>query len=169
MEQVADGSKPAKSLVVASKAKAQKVSVDICEPYYNRLADFCCAAVTGLPMKEFYQALLDSVGALDFFGMATLSLEEFLRQNNTVLISDTGELLKRIISDAEMPFIYERLGMKLETLLIDEFQDTSHLQWHNLRPLVANSLAEGQTISSSATRSRPYIASVTPTANCWGA
>ena len=42
-----------------------------------------------------------------------------------------------------MPFIYERLGMKLETLLIDEFQDTSHLQWHNLRPLVANSLAEG--------------------------
>ena len=66
MEQVADGSKPAKSLVVASKAKAQKVSVDICEPYYNRLADFCCAAVTGLPMKEFYQALLDSVGALDF-------------------------------------------------------------------------------------------------------
>ena len=143
MEQVADGSKPAKSLVVVSKAKAQKVSVDTCEPYYNRLADFCCAAVTGLPMKEFYQALLDSVGALDFFGMATLSLEEFLRQNNTVLISDTGELLKRIISDAEMPFIYERLGMKLETLLIDEFQDTSHLQWHNLRPLVANSLAEG--------------------------
>lgn len=79
---------------------------------------------------------------LQFIGMVQGILGEFLRENNTMLISDTGELLARIISDAEMPFIYERLGMKLTNLLIDEFQDTSHMQWHNLRPLVANALAE---------------------------
>ncbi|MDE6463474.1 MAG: UvrD-helicase domain-containing protein [Muribaculaceae bacterium] len=80
---------------------------------------------------------------LEFIGLALHYLETFLKENNTMLISDTGELLGRIISDAEMPFIYERLGLRLENLLIDEFQDTSRLQWHNLRPLVANSLAGG--------------------------
>ncbi len=86
-----------------------------------------------------------SAGAveLEFTGMALRFLENFLRDNNTMLISDTGELLGRIISNAEMPFIYERIGMKLDSLLIDEFQDTSRMQWHNLRPLVANSIAGG--------------------------
>lgn len=139
----ANGEKAEKALVVATKAKAAGYKAEALEPYYSFLVDFCRAVVPGSAAKAFYTELLDSLGALDFFGMATVSLEELLKQNNTVLISDTGELLKRIISDAEMPFIYERLGMRLETLLIDEFQDTSHLQWHNLRPLVANSLAEG--------------------------
>ena len=80
---------------------------------------------------------------LQFIGMVQGILEEFLRENNTMLISDTGELLARIISDAEMPFIYERLGMKLTNLLIDEFQDTSQMQWENLKPLVLESLSRG--------------------------
>lgn len=88
------------------------------------------------------RVMLDAVGRLQFLGHALSHLCKYLKDNNLVMISDTGELLKRIISDAEMPFIYERLGMRLTNLLIDEFQDTSHLQWHNLRPLVANSLAE---------------------------
>lgn len=92
---------------------------------------------------QVYVAFRDSLARLDFIGMARESVEDYLRRNNTVLLSDTGELLSRIISDAEMPFIYERLGMRLETLLIDEFQDTSRMQWRNLKPLVSNSLAQG--------------------------
>jgi ATP-dependent helicase/nuclease subunit A len=42
-----------------------------------------------------------------------------------------------------VPFIYERLGEKFNHILIDEFQDTSVLQWHNLLPLVENSLSYG--------------------------
>ena len=103
--------------------------------------DFCIEFPRAYKRRKIYDSLRASLGTLDFIGMALHTLERYLRESNTVLLSDTGELLKRIISDAEMPFIYERLGMKLETLLIDEFQDTSGVQWFNLKPLVANRLS----------------------------
>ncbi|MCM1067554.1 MAG: UvrD-helicase domain-containing protein [Muribaculaceae bacterium] len=140
---IATGEKEPKSLLVATHLKKAGLKAEALADYSEALADFCRKVYVGVPLSAYYGELLESLGALDFFGMSTARLEEYLRANNTVLISDTGELLRRIISDAEMPFIYERLGMTLETLLIDEFQDTSHLQWHNLRPLVANSIAEG--------------------------
>lgn len=106
-------------------------------------AAFAATACSCVARRGVLAAVRGSLPLLEFIGMAEKYLQAFLKDSNLVLISDTGDLLRRIISDAEMPFIYERLGMKLDSLLIDEFQDTSHLQWHNLRPLVANSIAEG--------------------------
>lgn len=102
---------------------------------------FCTELPKAVRMQAFYKSLVSAVDFLEFLGIARKKLEEYLRESNQVLISDTGELLSRIISDVEMPFIYERMGMKLTNLLIDEFQDTSRMQWHNLKPLVGNSLA----------------------------
>lgn len=83
-------------------------------------------------------------GALD--GLWALSyindyVNRFRSENNLILLADTNSLLRTIISEEETPFIYERIGQPLRHFLIDEFQDTSRMQWHNLRPLVANSLA----------------------------
>ncbi len=65
-------------------------------------------------------------------------------ENSTILLSDTNAIINRIIKDeTDTPFLYERLGERLEHFLIDEFQDTSELQWKNLRPLISNSLAYG--------------------------
>lgn len=104
---------------------------------------FAETAMANIGEMAVLSEIAASLPLLEFIGMTENYMQKFLRDSNMMLISDTGELLKRIISDAELPFIYERLGMKLDSLLIDEFQDTSHLQWHNLRPLVANSIAEG--------------------------
>lgn len=68
-------------------------------------------------------------------------INRFRQENNLVLLSDTNSLLRSIISEDETPFIYERVGVELRHFLIDEFQDTSRMQWDNLKPLVANSLA----------------------------
>ena len=68
---------------------------------------------------------------------------EVQRENNAILLGDTGTILRTIINEEEAPFIYERLGMRLRHFLIDEFQDTSRLQWLNLSPLVKESLATG--------------------------
>ncbi|MDO4320658.1 MAG: UvrD-helicase domain-containing protein [Bacteroidales bacterium] len=68
-------------------------------------------------------------------------INRFRQENNLVLLSDTNSLLRAIISEEETPFIYERVGLELRHFLIDEFQDTSRMQWDNLKPLVANSLA----------------------------
>ncbi|MDJ1504131.1 UvrD-helicase domain-containing protein [Xanthocytophaga agilis] len=62
---------------------------------------------------------------------------------NQVLISDFNQALVNIILKEPVPFIYERLGEKYNHILIDEFQDTSVLQWNNLLPLLENGLAKG--------------------------
>lgn len=130
--------------IFGTAAKFRKYSTaDGMSKILDLARDFCLELPRAWRRSKIYSMLLDSLGTLDFIGMALESLEKYLRDSNTVMLNDTGELLRRIISDAEMPFIYERLGMKLETLLIDEFQDTSRIQWENLKPLVANSIAEG--------------------------
>ncbi len=68
--------------------------------------------------------------------------DAYLRENGLLQLSTSNELVQRIISDDETPFVYERMGVDLRHFLIDEFQDTSFLQWANLRPLVANALSQ---------------------------
>lgn len=64
-------------------------------------------------------------------------LNRLMQDNNLVLISDANELLKKVIGDDDTPFVYERMGLQLVHHLIDEFQDTSTMQWANLLPLVS--------------------------------
>ena len=112
----------------------------------NKAQAFCNLIVDQYRTIELYNALLEGALHLQFIAMFRVELAKYLRENNTLLIADTGELLKRIISDSEMPFIYERLGTVLTSLLIDEFQDTSKLQWQNLKPLVTNSIAQSSSL-----------------------
>ena len=71
------------------------------------------------------------------------SVKELCREKGIILISDSGHLLKDVIADSETPFVYEKTGSVYSHFMIDEFQDTSGLQWNNFRPLIGNSLAEG--------------------------
>jgi ATP-dependent helicase/nuclease subunit A len=64
-------------------------------------------------------------------------------ERNTVHLSDFNKSIVQIVLNEPVPFIYERLGEKYNHILIDEFQDTSSLQWNNLMPLVENSLGYG--------------------------
>ncbi len=70
-------------------------------------------------------------------------LSEYREEKNIVLISDTPKILNSFISTDDTPFIFEKTGNRYKHFLIDEFQDTSDLQWQNLLPLVINSLASG--------------------------
>ena len=68
-------------------------------------------------------------------------IAQFRAESSTLLLSDTNAILSRIIGPDSTPFIYERTGQWINHFLIDEFQDTSRLQWHNLTPLIEESLA----------------------------
>ena len=70
-------------------------------------------------------------------------IKNLLHEKNLLQISDTNLLLSKIIGQSESPFIYEKTGSYFHHFMLDEFQDTSDLQWNNFKPLVANSLAEG--------------------------
>lgn len=89
------------------------------------------------------EKIKDACPNLEFLGFAWHYIGRFREENNLILLSDTHDLLQRIIGESDTPFVYERVGVALRNFLIDEFQDTSHMQWHNLKPLLADSLATG--------------------------
>jgi len=83
----------------------------------------------------------------NLFSMAVLQkIEKYLiavkSENDIVHISEFNKRIAEVVKQP-VPFIYERLGEKYENYFIDEFQDTSVLQWNNLLPLVENGLANG--------------------------
>ncbi|WP_108822742.1 exodeoxyribonuclease V subunit beta [Dysgonomonas sp. Marseille-P4361] len=80
---------------------------------------------------------------LGILGDVDKKIRENAAGNNIMLISDTTELLNRIIDGNDSPFIYEKVGMRINNYMIDEFQDTSGMQWQNFLPLVKDSLAAG--------------------------
>ncbi|MEL6134672.1 MAG: UvrD-helicase domain-containing protein, partial [Bacteroidota bacterium] len=72
-------------------------------------------------------------------------LTEYRRQNAQLLISDTNRLITDIIHEQfDAPFIYEKVGTRFRHYLLDEFQDTSQMQWTNILPLLREALAYGQ-------------------------
>ena len=66
-------------------------------------------------------------------------LDEYKSENNLLHISEFQERISHIVHEQDAPIIYERIGDWYDCVLIDEFQDTSVLQWHNLLPLIENS------------------------------
>ncbi len=84
----------------------------------------------------------------NFYTLGILSdiknrLRSLQQENNTLFLSDTTELLNRIIAGTDAPFIFEKTGTLLNHYMIDEFQDTSRMQWQNFMPLIRESLASG--------------------------
>lgn len=94
-----------------------------------------------------YTSAIQILRSLHSFGLLhdlQKKLSHYRRENNQLIISDTSYLIKEIIhSQYDTPFIYEKVGNRYTYYLIDEFQDTSDMQWHNLYPLVSEALARG--------------------------
>lgn len=94
------------------------------------------------PLRIFYSQIQKSLKSLRTINYIWQFIEKYRQENNIILISDTNNLLKTIIDGSETPFIYERVGSEFKNFLIDEFQDTSRMQWQNLKPLVGTSIDE---------------------------
>lgn len=91
----------------------------------------------------FNKLLLNNIFSIAVLNELSKELEQFKEENNVKHISEFNNAIAEIIRKEPTPFIYERLGERYHHFLIDEFQDTSVMQWHNLLPLVHNSLSEG--------------------------
>lgn len=73
--------------------------------------------------------------------------EEVRRLNNEqnrFLLSDTNALLHRLMCDGDSSFVFEKIGANIRHVMIDEFQDTSRMQWDNFRLLLTEGLAQGE-------------------------
>jgi ATP-dependent helicase/nuclease subunit A len=70
-------------------------------------------------------------------------IQDILQEKGILQLSDSNLLLSKIIGETDSPFIYEKIGTRFNYFMLDEFQDTSALQWKNFKPLIFNSLSEG--------------------------
>ena len=68
-------------------------------------------------------------------------VHELNQDANRFLLSDTQQLLHSLIGDSDSPFIFEKIGAQLEHVMIDEFQDTSTVQWQNFRVLLDEAMS----------------------------
>ena len=70
--------------------------------------------------------------------------EDIQKENNELLLSKFNKLIYKEIGNQHTPYLYEKLGVKFNDYLIDEFQDTSNLQWKNLIPLISHAIESFQ-------------------------
>jgi len=92
---------------------------------------------------DYYTAkeIIRNFYALGILMDITWHINKWREEKNRILISDANELLDKIINNSDIPFIYEKTGTRIDHFMIDEFQDTSRMQWRNFCPLVKESLA----------------------------
>ncbi|MDR3188689.1 MAG: UvrD-helicase domain-containing protein, partial [Prevotellaceae bacterium] len=88
-------------------------------------------------------AILKNFMVLGLLTDIATQMRSIANEDNLMPISDSVHLIRSLIDGSDTPFIYEKVGNTYRTFMIDEFQDTSVEQWGNFRPLVSNSLAEG--------------------------
>jgi ATP-dependent exoDNAse (exonuclease V) beta subunit len=91
---------------------------------------------------KFLKAFYKNITPLSVLNVINKELSILKDEQNKVLISEFNTLISNEIKNQPTPFIYERLGEKFKHYFIDEFQDTSVLQWENLKPLLDNSLSQ---------------------------
>ncbi|TAH06840.1 MAG: hypothetical protein EAZ14_12125 [Runella slithyformis] len=89
---------------------------------------------------NLYEQIAPFLYHLSLLNEIKVEFDRQLAENGSVHISEFNKKILKIVAEEPVPFIFERLGEKFNHILIDEFQDTSKLQFANLLPLIDNSL-----------------------------
>jgi len=88
--------------------------------------------------RDFYNAFLKNITPLSLLNTVSNELAKIQKEQNVLSIAEFNAIIYREIQNQPAPFIYERLGERYRHFFIDEFQDTSEMQWQNLIPLIDN-------------------------------
>ncbi|MGN1264128.1 MAG: UvrD-helicase domain-containing protein [Prevotella sp.] len=86
-----------------------------------------------LTLKHIYKVIL--------LGSIEKKVRELNEDANRFLLSDTQQLLHSLIDGSDTPFIFEKIGTRIEHVMIDEFQDTSSVQWRNFKVLLSECMS----------------------------
>ncbi|MBO7397263.1 MAG: UvrD-helicase domain-containing protein [Bacteroidales bacterium] len=99
----------------------------------------------GTPYRAYRTAVLiqDQLYELGLVSDLREAMVNIQKEKNVLSLDDSNSILHGIIDGTDAPFIYEKLGVRFENFLLDEFQDTAQIQWENISPLLHNSEASG--------------------------
>ena len=125
-------------------ANEQKILQEKSEEVIELIRDLYMDITGDLACKYFTaDAILAKLHSLGILQDVAAQIETTNRQLGRLPISEINRLIFQIIDGQESPFIYERIGQYYHHYMIDEFQDTSKLQWQNFKPLILDTEAEG--------------------------
>lgn len=124
----------------ALDVKAQQIS-----DYLEKLVDFYDNGERyGRPYNTC-QLAVENLDTLAFMGAISEEINHIVLEENTTLLAKTPLLFKNLVKDdIDQSFVFERAGTTFKHIMIDEFQDTSRVQWNNFEHLVNESTAQGE-------------------------
>jgi ATP-dependent exoDNAse (exonuclease V) beta subunit len=91
------------------------------------------------------KAISKQIHLIALIGKLRESIETITEERNILPITASNRIVSEALRDEPVAFLYEHIGNRYKHTLIDEFQDTSELQWLNLLPLVDDAIAQGNT------------------------
>ena len=109
----------------------------------SELVDYYNNILKTVDSYFFHRLIYSKIYSLALVHEIKTLFTEYTEKTGKVHISEFNKKISAEIADQPIPFIYERLGRRYRYFLIDEFQDTSLLQWYNLLPLIEESLSYG--------------------------
>ena len=112
----------------------------IIESIIPQLLEFLESIYSKFEKRNFYEAFLKNITPLSLLNTVSNELAKIQKEQNILSIAEFNKLINEQIQNQPAPFIYERLGERYKHFFIDEFQDTSEMQWQNLIPLIDNAL-----------------------------
>ena len=134
--------------------KGTQADIDAINEHYGRYLQ----GIKALFDKHYprYRSLLlinKNIKELSLLGYVSKELDDYLEKEQLTLLSLAPQILSDLINGSETPFVYEKIGVWIDHYLLDEFQDTSEVQWKNFRPLLKESLSRNVSSSPSAMES----------------
>lgn len=121
------------------KAKVEEINA-VLLPVLDSIKDY---VVPNLGEYLFYKTQRDLLYLYALRAQIRMEFDKLANDEEIVHISEFNKLLNTVMGDFTVPFVYERIGEHFRHVFVDEFQDTSILQWQNLLPLIDNGLANG--------------------------
>ena len=126
-----------------AKAKAGKLKPLVWPFLEAPLEDFCAIWDKEYAVYNKARILDEQSYGMGVAGELRKTFNELMKEKNVLCIEDSNTILRDIIDGSDAPFVYEKIGVRFDHFLLDEFQDTAQVQWTNFSPLLHNSDASG--------------------------
>ena len=130
-----------KSESISNKKKVDNISELLCE----KLNFLLKLISSDYPNYLFFRKCYSSFFLISVLSKIDQKIKQIKQDNSIVHISEFNQIIYKFLKDSPAPFIYEKIGNRYHHYFIDEFQDTSNIQWSNLIPLVEEALSTGGT------------------------
>lgn len=124
------------NFITINKEKKEKAA-----PFLDTLLDLTKEIELCIGKYGLYFTFMNEITSMSVMHSIFEEMQNIQEEENKLIINQFNKIIQKEISNQPAPFIYERIGERFRHFFIDEFQDTSELQWKNLIPLVENALA----------------------------